>query len=345
MIDARGRRRTLAVVGDPDGGVHAVTDRTCYLVEGTVIERRRPGRRVATAVVTELAPQPAAIEVHAGDTLVLRSGTEPGRPAKVDDFGAVIAPAVVSVDVPDLFRAAAPGERVLIDDGKIVATVVARAPEQLELRIEHPARARIRAEKGINMPDTQLALPALDAHDLAALEAVAGSTDMVALSFVSGPDDVICLHRELDRLGAASVGVVLKIEHARAFDALPNMLLAALARPPAAVMVARGDLAVELGYGRLAEVQEEILWLCEAAHVPVIWATQVLDTLARTGTPTRAEVTDAAWASRAECVMLNKGPYITDAVRLLDGILHRMGGHREKRTPVWRPLSVADRTE
>lgn len=72
---------------------------------------------------------------------------------------------------------------------------------------------------------------------------------------------------------------------------------------------ARGDLAVECGYQRLAEVQKEVLWVCEAAHVPVIWATQVLESLAEKGIPSRSEITDAALGERAECVMLNKGPY------------------------------------
>jgi hypothetical protein len=74
-------------------------------------------------------------------------------------------------------------------------------------------------------------------------------------------------------------------------------------------------LAVECGFERLAEVQEEILWICEAAHVPVIWATQVLETLAKEGMASRAEITDAAMGHRAECVMLNKGPHVLSAVR------------------------------
>jgi pyruvate kinase len=81
-------------------------------------------------------------------------------------------------------------------------------------------------------------------------------------------------------------------------------------------------------------LQEEILWLCEAAHTPVVWATQVLDQLARTGRPTRAEITDAAMAGRAECVMLNKGPYITDAVTLLDDVLTRTAAHQRKNVPL-----------
>ena len=108
--------------------------------------------------------------------------------------------------------------------------------------------------------------------------------------------------------------------------------------PRVGVMIARGDLAVEAGYERLAEVQEEILWLCEAAHLPVIWATEVLDHLARTGQPSRAEVTDTAMAQRAECVMLNKGPNVNAAIIVLDDILRRMSGHQRKKMALLRPL-------
>jgi pyruvate kinase len=108
------------------------------------------------------------------------------------------------------------------------------------------------------------------------------------------------------------------------------------------VMIARGDLAVEVGFERLAEVQEEILWMCEAAHVPVVWATQVLEHLTREGAPSRAEVSDAALGERAECVMLNKGPYLREAVRALDDILLRMGRHQEKKRPLLSHLGVAD---
>jgi pyruvate kinase len=118
------------------------------------------------------------------------------------------------------------------------------------------------------------------------------------------------------------------------------MLLEAMKAPRCAVMIARGDLAVECGFERLAEVQEEILWLCEAAHVPVIWATQVLETLAREGLPSRAEVTDAAMAHRAECVMLNKGPYVLQAVRVLDDIVRRMHGHQAKKRSMLRQLNL-----
>ena len=101
---------------------------------------------------------------------------------------------------------------------------------------------------------------------------------------------------------------------------------------------------MECGYERLAEVQEEILSVCEAAHVPVIWATQVLENLARKGVPSRAEISDAVMAHRAECVMLNKGPHITEAVEALDNILKRMQSHQRKRRPMLRELRLAHLT-
>ncbi len=88
-------------------------------------------------------------------------------------------------------------------------------------------------------------------------------------------------------------------------------------------------------------MQEEILWLCEASHVPAIWATQVLDTLARTGVPSRAEVTDAAASVAAECVMLNKGPYVENAVVALVDILRRMERHHYKKRSIFWKLHVS----
>jgi pyruvate kinase len=145
----------------------------------------------------------------------------------------------------------------------------------------------------------------------------------------------------LHELGREDAGVVLKIETKRGFSNLPAMLLEALKFPACGVMIARGDLAVECGFERLSEIQEEILWVCEAAHVPVIWATQVLEGLTRRGHATRAEVTDAAMAQTAEVVMLNKGAYIIEAVEMLDDILQRMQGHHRKKHSMLRELKLA----
>ena len=122
---------------------------------------------------------------------------------------------------------------------------------------------------------------------------------------------------------------------------LPNLLLEALRYFPVGIMIARGDLAAEIGFERLAEVQQEILWFAEAAHLPVIWATQVLENLARTGIPSRAEVTDASMSVQAECVMLNKGPFVADACHTLDLILRRMEAHQFKKLSLYRPLEIS----
>lgn len=149
----------------------------------------------------------------------------------------------------------------------------------------------------------------------------------------------------VNELGRDDLDVVLKIETVEAFENLPQLLLEAMRWPDIGVMIARGDLAVEAGFERLAEVQEEILWLCEAGHVPVIWATQVLDNLARTGLPSRAEVTDAAMAERAECVMLNKGPFVVEAIGFLAGVLGRMREHVSKKRTLLRRLRSWDLTD
>ena len=107
-------------------------------------------------------------------------------------------------------------------------------------------------------------------------------------------------------------------------------------------MIARGDLAIETGWKNFASIQEEIMRICEAAHLPVVWATQVLDNMAKKGVPTRSEITDAALAQRTECVMLNKGPYIEKTVKTLDKILRRMQKFQQKKLTMLPKLEEAD---
>ena len=119
-------------------------------------------------------------------------------------------------------------------------------------------------------------------------------------------------------------------------------MLSAMQTYPVGVMIARGDLAIETGWKNIATIQEEILRICEAAHVPDIWATQVLENMAKKGLPSRAEITDAAAAQRAECVMLNKGPHIEKAVKLLDRILRRMQNYQRKKEVILERLEFAE---
>ena len=341
LRDSRGRKRAFAITAVTANGAEGLSDRTTYFLTGTPIACRRDKRIVASGLIGRLPEKVPVIELVAGDLLEILAGVTPGCEARRGIDGALLEPARVSVDMPELFAAVEPGHRVLIDDGEIEG--IARTVESTRLVIEivRPARAKLRAEKGINLPDSHLSIRAFTDEDLEILTDVAHVADMVAVSYVATAHDVNRFHRALDKAGAAGACAVLKIELAAAFHNLPDLLLEALQHPPAAVMVARGDLAAEVGFERLAELQEEILWLAEAAHTPVIWATQVLESAAKLGMPSRGEITDAAWSGRAECVMLNKGPHIVETVRLLDDILTRMQGHQHKRTPTLRPLSVA----
>ena len=195
----------------------------------------------------------------------------------------------------------------------------------------------------MNFPDTDFHLPALTDTDIKNLEFVAANADIVSYSFVRRPEDCRQLHEHLVRLGKPEMGVILKIENRQAFDNLPLLLLESMRLSPATgVMIARGDLAVECGWERLVEVQEEILWMAEAAHMPVIWATQVLEGLAKTGLPSRAEISDAGMGARAECVMLNKGPHIVETVHILNEILRLMQQHQIKKRATFRRLRMAE---
>jgi pyruvate kinase len=245
--------------------------------------------------------------------------------------------------LPEVLGSVRPGEPIWFDDGRIGGTVVEASPRALTIRVEvvPPAGGRLGADKGINLPRSRLSVSGLTVDDRVNLPFVAKHADLVGQSFVNSPADVAELQEELRRLGRPDLGLVLKIETQRGFASLPRILLQALASPRAGVMIARGDLAVECGFERLAEVQEEILWISEAAHLPVIWATQVLESLAKNGKPSRAEVTDAAMGDRAECVMLNKGPHVTEAVQALDNILRRMQDHVSKKRAMLRPLRVS----
>ena len=250
----------------------------------------------------------------------------------------------VECTLAEALKAAETGQRIFIDDGKLFTRVVRSEAWGVVVEIiagPDEKGYKLKPEKGINFPDTDFTVPALTDDDREALGFIARHADGAEFSFVQHADDVVQLQDQLSKERPDDwrrLGLVLKIETARAVRNLPDMLMCAAGRQPTAVMIARGDLAVEIGFARLAEMQEEILWLCEAAQVPVIWATQVLENLVKHGVPSRGEMTDAAMAARAECVMMNKGPHIFEAIAELDRLLDRMSGHVHKKTPQLRPL-------
>lgn len=275
----------------------------------------------------------AAGRLHPGEFFLLSSKLRDESPH----------PFQATVEPPELLRGVMVGHRVILDEGKLQGLVEEVLPEAVKVRVTYtpPKGFRLRPEKGLNLPDSDLPLAALTPKDLRDLDFVAEEADLVGYSFVRTPEDVEALLKELEARSPKRLrGLVLKIETAAGVRNLPEILVAAAGRWPTALMIARGDLAVELGYQGLAELQEEILWLAEAASVPVIWATQVLDRLVKKGTPSRAEVSDAVLAARSECVMLNKGPHQEGAIALLADILGRMQTHQYKKAPRLRPLEV-----
>ena len=340
FIDSRGATRHWILVGAGADGCLATATQTAYVSSGLKLVCTSDVDEDAVAV-GDLPEVEQVHRVEAGDHLTLTRDLEPAEPTVAGREHRI------GCTLPEAFEQAKPGERVWLDDGKIGGVIVRVTSDEIELRVTdvRPGGVNLKAGKGINFPDTDLRLDALTGKDLDDLDFVARHADMVNLSFVRRPADVEELQAELERRDGADVGIVLKIENAAAFEHLPELLLTAMRSRKVGVMIARGDLAVEVGFERLAEVQEEILWACEAAHAPVIWATQVLDTLARTGQPSRAEITDAAMSERAECVMLNKGPHITDAIHTLDSILTRMQHHQHKKRSLLRRLQAWDRAQ
>jgi pyruvate kinase len=343
LVDARGRKRMLRVVEANAAICTCHADTTAYVASDTTIAFKRGKKFIVRTTVAPMPPMAQRIALRPGDQLLLRRGTTPGRPALVDRTGKVLAPAEISCELDSVFAVAKSGERIFFDDGRIEGRIRASHADFLTVDIVNASgkNANLGEGKGINLPDTDLRLPALTVLDRTHLDVVVRHADLVALSFLRRREDVEDLIGALQLRGAQHIAIVLKIETRPAFEHLPALLLAAMRHPAVAVMVARGDLGVEVGFERLSEVQEEILWLCEAAHLPVIWATQVLETLAKIGLSSRAEVTDAAAAGRAECVMLNKGPYILDALSFLASVLHRMQAHQTKKTSTFRRLRIS----
>ena len=233
---------------------------------------------------------------------------------------------------------------MILDDGKIHRVIREVGPDGalVEITRAKPKGTKLKADKGINLPESSLQIFGLTPKDREDLRFVAAHADGVNISFLKHPDDVEDLMDAMEAVGGESLGLILKIETRQGFQQLPGILLAAMEWPLVGVMIARGDLAIEVGWTHLAQVQEEILRVCEAAHVPVVWATQVLEGLAKNRLPTRAEISDVAMAERAECVMLNKGPYIGETIRTLDTILKSMQAYQRKTAVLLPALTLED---
>ena len=346
--DVRGSRRNWRIREKRTDGYWVSSKKTSYVANGTVLHvQDRMGNPGPETEISGLAPEDSVCLIRKNDVLVVSAKVEPGKPAFLGSDGELLNPGKVSLAIPEVYRDIRLGEPVFFDDGRIAGIVEKRNAEQFQVRITHTRKPveKLEGNRGVNLPDTDLNLAALSSKDLQDLEFAARHADMIGLSFTNCAEDVRSLYQHLRKLGRDDIGAVLKIETKRGFANLPDILLEALKFPACGVMIARGDLAVECGFERMSEVQEEILWVCESAHIPVIWATQVLEGLTKRGHASRAEITDAAMAQEAEAVMLNKGEHIVEAVKMLDDILQRMQGHHYKKRSMLRKLHLASEVD
>ena len=344
-IDIRGKHRRLDIVTKTTEGVlcdcwnsaYITPDTRFKLQHNSTTDQKSHDKEVR---ILQFTPAPAEIRMFRGDTLLLTRSDVVGKPAGIDPHSGLSYPAQIAISHDEALDMLAPGKTVWIDDGKLGAVVQSLTPAGALLQVTHTGAKGVvlHEDKGINFPDTELRLPPLTNKDLKDLDFICQHADLVSYSFVQSSDDITLLLEQLTLRNAAQLPIIAKIETKCAVKNLADIILGSIGRTKLGVMIARGDLAVELGSVRLAEIQEEILWLCEAAHVPVVWATQVLETMAKQGTQSRPEITDAAMGVRAECVMLNKGPYIIDALRILSNILMRMETHQRKKFSRLRAL-------
>lgn len=347
FTDSRNKKCKIIIERKQGKGKWGICSDSAYLTTETeLILKKIKETGKEKNYVGDLLPIEQFITLYPGDNLILHSNPKPGEPAQLDKNGNLIQSAHISCTLPQIFNDVKKGEPVLFDDGKIEGIIEEISGHELLIKILYAKNngSKLKADKGINLPDSNLNLSGLTEKDKKDMEFVAINADTVNLSFVNDEDDVQQLIDELSK-HETSLGIILKIETKKGFKNLPVILLKAMQTIPIGVMIARGDLAIETGWKNFASIQEEIMRISEAAHVPVIWATQVLENLAKKGVPTRSEITDAASAQRTECVMLNKGPYIEKAVKTLHKILQRMQRFQKKKRSILPKLENADKLE
>ena len=330
VVDANNKSRKLKVIGSFEQSVIVRSNKAISFKTGAAIESSTLDKK---GTIGSLPQIQKAIRLYKDDMVVITDESIPGSSAVVNEHGEILEKAHIPCQFPGIFEKVNKGDLVLFDDGKIEGIIQSVKKNSFEVLITRAAEkgVKLKAEKGMNFPNTNLGISGLTPKDKEDLAFVAKHADIVNFSFVNSKKDVHELFSELKKLEAYDkLGIILKIETKFAFDNLEEILLEAMQVKKVGVMIARGDLAVETGWQEIGQVQHELLSICGAAHIPVIWATQVLENLAKNGLPSRSEITDVVTSLKAECVMLNKGPYMKDVLILLDTILSNMEDFQEK---------------
>jgi len=265
-----------------------------------------------------------AAMVKKGDTFVLDSDTAPGDATRA------------YLPHPEIFAAVQTGHTLLIDDGKVRLTVTQAEPKRITTRVE--VSGKLSDRKGVSLPDSTIPFSALAAKDRSDLEAALETgIDWVALSFIQRPEDIA----EAKKITRGRAAVMAKIEKPQAVHRLGEIMELA-----DALMVARGDLGVEMPLEKVPGVQKQLTRAGRSAGKPVVVATQMLESMINSPVPTRAEVSDVATAifEGADAVMLSAesaaGQYPVEAVSMMNRI-----AEEAENDPTFRGIISAQRPE
>ena len=248
----------------------------------------------------------------------------------------------VGITYKDLWQEVQPGSHVLIDDGQLDLEVISVEPEKIITVVRNGGF--LKSQKGVNVPDSEIKLPALSEQDLADIKfGISKGIDFIAASFTRKADDIIAVRRIVEEAGA-DVKIIAKIESREGIKNLDAILETA-----DGLMVARGDLGVEIPVEEVPVYQKEMIRKANLLGKPVIVATQMLDSMIRQPRPTRAEASDVANAilDGADAIMLSgetaAGRYPVEAVKMMDKIARRIEmAHWEKRSSRHPQLNVAE---
>ena len=341
--DTGGVQRNLKVVEIANKEIITNCYDSFYIGTGAELEAA-----YGSCAVGEIPAIEQSIYLKNDDILFLYKDAIVGSPTQINKNDEVIEAAYVSCTLPEALENVKKGDPVYFDDGKIKGVIEKKLADKLKVRIIHASSgaANLKADKGINFPESGLDISGLTQKDKEDLKFIAKHGDTVNFSFVNSPQDVEDMLNELEILGVKDVlGIILKIETQRGYDNLSQILFAAMKTKKIGVMIARGDLAIEAGWKRMGSIQKEMIAICNASHVPVVWATQVLENLAKKGLPSRSEITDAVNATTAECVMLNKGPHIIEAIQLLNQLIESSEVYQDKNAPMLPRLKKISSTK
>ncbi|MCB1144154.1 MAG: hypothetical protein KDK54_18025 [Leptospiraceae bacterium] len=321
FIDCRDKKRKLEVIESDKEMVVCQSNDTAYLDSNTSFQIK--SKKLKSSIYNFMEV-PQEIRVYNGNKILIRAELEEGHLVEVEEN--LPYQAIIGCSSKDVFQFIKLEDRVFIDDGKIECRVIEQSTTEIlcEVTRSKDKGVVIKEEKGINFPDSDLQLKAITEEDLINLKSVLDYVDIIGISFCQTKEDIEDLQNFLIENQKAHLGIVAKVETKKSVTNLPGILKALINHNHSGIMIARGDLAIEVGFENLSVLQEEILNLCEAAHIPVIYATQVLENKMKTNLPSRAEITDAAFAQRADCIMLNKGTYAIDTIIILKSILRQM---------------------